>query len=315
MRSILLIPVLWAICSVPADCGPLPSVPPPASAEKPAALVNGEAISLADLKAALDARPSPVPLSAAQQKELRQGALDMLIDDLVMRQFLRKHGTIEPEAIDRELEDLKVVLGKQGKTIGQYLREEKQTEANLRADAAARLQWKAYLRTHYPEPEVKSYYEANKLHFDKVQVRASHILIKVAASATPLDKGQARAKLETIRQEILTGKIDFNEAARRYSECPTGEKGGDVGLFFYKGDAIEPFTKAAFALKVGDVSEVFGSEAGLHILKVTERTKGEASTFEGCRDQVRDVMAQDQELYPHVLAEQRKAAKIETFLP
>src|SRR4030095_211330 len=55
-----------------------------------AARVNGEEISLAELQAVLDLRPSPVPLSKDLHKEMRKAALDMLIDDLLMRQFLRK---------------------------------------------------------------------------------------------------------------------------------------------------------------------------------------------------------------------------------
>lgn len=286
------------------------------AAEKPAAVVNGEAITMAQLKAVLDQRPSPVPLSAAQQKELRHAALDLLIEDALMRQFLRKvGGAITPAAIDREIDDLKTVLAKQSKTLEQYLHESKQTEAQLRADAQARLEWKNYLRSRYPETDVKAYYEANKLLLDKVQVRASHILVKVASSASPMEKAQARAKLETIRQEIAMGKIDFAEAAKRYSECPSKDKGGDIGLFPYKFVVVEPFAKAAFALKEGEISDIVTSDFGLHIIRVTERTKGEPTTFDASKDNCRDLMAQEQELYPRVVAEQRKAGKIEVLLP
>src|SRR5215207_10197505 len=79
--------------------------------EKPAALVNGEAISMAEVRNVLDARPSPVPLTAAQLKELRHAALDTIVDDVLMRQFLTKVGGVVPAAaVDKELDDLKVVL-------------------------------------------------------------------------------------------------------------------------------------------------------------------------------------------------------------
>ncbi len=63
----------------------------PAGGDKPAATVNGEAIALNEVKAILEQRPSPVPLTEAQQAEMRKAALNMLIDDALMRQFLRKH--------------------------------------------------------------------------------------------------------------------------------------------------------------------------------------------------------------------------------
>src|SRR4051794_8033443 len=62
------------------------------SAEKPAAVVNGEPIAMAEVKRLLDARPYPVALPEEQKKALRTAAVEMLIDDLLMRQYLRKQG-------------------------------------------------------------------------------------------------------------------------------------------------------------------------------------------------------------------------------
>lgn len=283
--------------------------------EKPAALVNGEAISMAELKAVLDQRPSPVPLTAAQQRELRHAALDLLIDDVLMRQFLRKNAPPATAAeIQKEMDELTAALKKQNKTVDQWLKDSKQTEEQLRQDIVARLQWKHYLAVRFPDAEVKSYYEANKVLFDKVFVRASHILVKVGTSATAQEKQTARAKIETLRAEITAGKISFEEAAKKYSECPSKDKGGDIGQFPYKFVVVEPFAKAAYALKVGALSDVVTTDFGYHLIKVTERTPGEASTFESSKDSAREVMAQEMDLYNRSLAEERKKAKIEVLL-
>lgn len=286
-----------------------------ATREKPAAHVNGEPIAMADVRALLEARPSPVPLTAAQQRELRQSAVDMLIDDLLMRQFLRKNTLpAQPAEMQKEIDELKDALKKKTMTLEQFLRESKQTEEQFRQDVNARVQWKHYLGSRFPEPEVKSYYEANKVLFDKVFVRASHILVKVGPTAPEAEKKNARAKLETIRQEILAGKLDFGEAAKKYSDCPSKDKGGDIGPFPYKFVVVEPFAKAAFAMKKGDVSDIVVTDFGLHIIKVTDRTQGESTTFESVKDAVREVIAQEMDLYQHILADQRKAAKIEVDL-
>jgi parvulin-like peptidyl-prolyl isomerase len=288
---------------------------PAATQEKPAAQVNGEAIAMAEVRAVLEARPSPVPLTAAQQRELRQSALDMLIDDLLMRQFLRKNALpAQPAEMQKEIEDLKDALKKKTMTLEQFLRETKQTEEQFRQDLTARIQWKHYLAGRFPEAQVKSYYEANKVFFDKVFVRASHILVKIGPNATAAEKQTARAKLETIRQEISAGKLDFAEAAKKYSDCPSKDKGGDIGPFPYKFVVVEPFAKAAFAMKKGDVSDIVVTDFGLHLIKVTDRTQNETTTFESVKESVRDVMAQDMELYQQVLSEQRKGAKIEVQL-
>lgn len=287
----------------------------PVASAKPAAVVNGEAIPMSEVKAVLEARPSPVPLTAAQQREVRQATLDMLIDDLLMRQFLRKHGGQVPAAqIQKEIDDLQSILKKDGKTIDLVLRDGKQTLEQFQADIAARIQWRNYLQVRFSDADIKAYYDANKVFFDKVFVRASHILVKVPSTAPPEEKQAAREKLTTLRQEISAGKITFEVAAKQYSDCPSKTKGGDIGPFPYKFVVVEPFAKAAFTTKVGDLTEIVQTEFGLHLIKVTERTPGEASRFDELKDRIREVYAQDLDLYQRVLTDQRKTSKVEVLL-
>src|SRR5256885_1493957 len=64
----------------------------PARAAKPAALVNGEPIYLADVDAIMKKQPPPPhPLTEAQKREVRREIVEMLIDDALMQQFLRKN--------------------------------------------------------------------------------------------------------------------------------------------------------------------------------------------------------------------------------
>ncbi len=282
--------------------------------DKVAARVNGEEISITELQAVLEARPSPVPISKDLQREMRKAAIDMLVDDLLMRQFLRKAvPATDPAEVQKEYDKLKDGLSKQKppKTMEQFLQEGKMTADMLRADIIARLQWKAYLTSRYPEAEIKSYYEANKIFFDNVVVHAQHILVKVAPTAAAEEKQRAKAKLETIRQEIVAGKISFEDAARKYSDCPSKKDGGDIGHFPYKFVVVEPFAQAAFAAKEGTITDIVTTEFGYHIIKVLERTKGEPTQFEQSRDVIRDVMANENDLYQTILSGQKKNAKIE----
>jgi parvulin-like peptidyl-prolyl isomerase len=287
----------------------------PAAPTKPAAVVNGEPIMYADVKSVLDSMPPPVvPTTAEQKRELQQGVVDMLVDDLLMRQFLRKNApTTSPAAIDKEIAELKTVLEKQKRTYQAFLKESNQTEAQLRTDIAARLQWKAYITNRVSEPMVKAYYDANKPLFDKVMVRASHILVKVAPTASEAEKQAARNKLLAIRQEVANAKLDFAEAAKKYSDCPSKENGGDISYFRFKFDVLEPFAKAAFSMQVGQVSDVVVTDYGMHLIKLTDRKNGEPSNYQAIRDQVHDVYGQ--EIYQQLVADQRKVAQIQVNLP
>ena len=108
----------------------------------------------------------------------------------------------------------------------------------------------------------------------------------------------------------LTGDWGNEEAAKKYSECPVSKvKGGDIGPFPYKFAVVEPFAKAAFSMKVGEISDVVATEFGYHIIKVAERSPGEASDFEKIKTEVKAIYAQ--EIYQSIITEQKRVAKIE----
>lgn len=286
-----------------------------AQATGSAAVVNGEAIPMSDVQLLLSQRPSPVELTAEQKKQLQQSALNVVIDDVLMRQFLKVNAPPPaPAEVQKEVDDLGKVLQQQKMTFQEFLKQNAQTEAQLRADIAAKVQWKKYLQRQFSDAQMKQYYDANKIFFDKVFVRASHILLRVSSNATPQERNDARQQLLTIRQEILTGKVSFADAAKKHSTCPTKDKGGDIGHFPYKFVVVEPFAKAAFAMKVGEVSDIVTTDFGLHIIQLTERLPGEPSSFEAIKETVREVYAQETSLFQQILAQQRKTAKIQVFL-
>ena len=90
-----------------------------------------------------------------------------------------------------------------------------------------------------------------------MMVRASHILVSNEREAN------------RILEEIRKGK-DFSEMAKRYSTCPSGKSGGDLG-FFGKGQMVKEFEDAAFSLKEGELSKPIKTQFGYHIIKVTGR--------------------------------------------
>jgi peptidyl-prolyl cis-trans isomerase C len=320
--------------AAPAQAAPLaaqPATPPPAPApvqqtaaiapapaSKPAATVNGEIISLAEVDAAAfgNGPPPPQPLTEAQRRQLRLEVLGELIDDLLMSQFLRKNGPkVNPADVDKELQKLeaRVKENKPGATLQDFYRETGMTEAQVRANIMKMLQWRDYVTARMSEADLQRYYTENKVFFDKVTVQASHIVLRLPANAPEAERQAARQKLQELRQEILAGKIDFAEAAKKYSQCSSAPRGGDIGYFSRKWMLEEPFAKAAFDLKVGEVSDVVQTEYGLHLIKVTDRKAGQPSEYEKMKDIVKDSYAE--ELRQSLLAQERKASRIEITVP
>lgn len=118
-----------------------------------------------------------------------------------------------------------------------------------------------------PEAEMKKKYEEMK-----PELKASHILIKDEKTA------------KEVLQKVKSGE-DFTALAKEYSEDPgSAANGGDLG-YFGTGVMTEPFEKAAYALKVGEISDLVKSQFGYHIIKLTD--KKELQPFDEMKDDIR----------------------------
>lgn len=120
--------------------------------------------------------------------------------------------------------------------------------------------------------EVREFFRSippDSLPYVPAEVELSQIVIW--AKPSPAEKEATRARLEAIRQEILAGKMDFASAARAFSQdLGSARQGGDLGEFT-RGQMVPEFERMAFSQPIGEVSPVFESPFGLHILLVESR--------------------------------------------
>lgn len=98
-----------------------------------------------------------------------------------------------------------------------------------------------------------------------------------------LDPSASRAKIESVLKRARAGE-DFAALAREFSTDPgSREQGGDLG-WFGRGVMVKAFEENAFALKPGEISNVFETQFGFHIIKLEERrAQGESSAGEQVR--------------------------------
>ena len=99
---------------------------------------------------------------------------------------------------------------------------------------------------------------------------AKHILVahkdamRPAPEAKQRTREEARTRAEECRKSIGDG-ANFGKLAMEYSDCPSRDRGGDLGDFSIKMMARE-FEDAVVAMKNGDISDVVESEFGFHII-------------------------------------------------
>jgi parvulin-like peptidyl-prolyl isomerase len=238
----------------------------------------------------------------------------MLVDDLLMQQFLRKNApSVSSSVVNKQVKDLQAACAAQGQSWADFLRTNGQTEAQLRASFVGMVQWQAYLEKQLTDPAVQKHFEAHRDLFDQSTVRLADILVRNKPSMTPQERERAKTQLRNLRQQILTGAIDFADAARKYSQAPSAPGGGDLGYAPRTDVLEEPIARAAFAMQPGQVSDLVEGMTGWHVVKVLDRRAGPPVDFKAVEPKVREHAAQS--LLLGILAEQRRVGQVTISMP
>lgn len=120
------------------------------------------------------------------------------------------------------------------------------------------------------EADVQRYFNDHHAEFVQEEVRARQIFIRSASQSDTAGKSAARQKAKALRDKALADPDHFAELAQASSEGPRAPQGGDLG-YFTRQRLPKPLGDAAFALKIGEVSEVVETRFGYHILQVIDR--------------------------------------------
>jgi peptidyl-prolyl cis-trans isomerase D len=119
------------------------------------------------------------------------------------------------------------------------------------------------------DADIRAYFNAHKDEFEGVG-RASVSLVMIPRLVTPADSAAAKAKAQSVRDEITKG-AKFEDVAKRESiDTISGAKGGDLGAA-PKSAYVAEFSKAADALKPGEISAPVLSPFGYHIIRLDSR--------------------------------------------
>ncbi len=137
------------------------------------------------------------------------------------------------------------------------------------------------------ETAIQEAYELSKQEAQfKTQNRVSHILFESGA------ENDVKQRIEKAQAKLSAG-VPFADVAKEFSQdVGSADKGGDLG--YSSGDTFpEPMEAAIAKLEPGIVSEPIETEAGTHLILVTERKKGEEPKFEDMREQLQKKIQED----------------------
>ncbi len=248
-----------------------------------------------------------------------------ILDQLIATELLYQEGK------KLKIKDMKELVDAQEKQLKDrfpnaddfeaLLKEQNVTEAVLREkmEKGIRIQKlideKVKNKITISDEEVKSFYEENKAKFVKQEsVKASHILIRVEEGSDEAASQAAKKKSEALLKRVRSGE-DFATLAKENSEDPSAaQNSGELG-YFTKEQMVPEFSQAAFALNVGDVSDLVKTAYGYHIIKCEDKKPQQQVPFEEVREdiaQYKQDMALQTQLSDYI-STLRKSAEVSVF--
>lgn len=270
----------------------LPAPPPP---NQVAATVNGLPVYEISVYRAV------MREQQGKYEDLRRDALNFLIDNSVVDQYVKRFNIeVSAKEVDQQIDELRKEAKSEKKELEDLLKLLHLSMADLRTQIEFQLRWEKFVEKQTTDETLKNFFDKNLSMFDGSQVNARHIL--VSAESGKLE--DAKNKVTQLRTQILTQvaqelaklppgtdaltrekeriKITdktFADAATKYSDCPSKTDGGNLGWFPRSGAMVEPFARAAFALKPYDISDVVPTSFGYHIILTVDQKAGKQVAF------------------------------------
>ena len=273
--------------------------------------VNGEFIKDETLaREAESVRQRLEQLSADQREEmgldeaaLRERAIEWGRENLIEQTLLRQHALKDSRPVDEDAAEKVFVEALKRHGGAKKLAEAGVDEDALRDDIRTQLKVERLVdslttKAKAPRPkELAQAYRRNKQRYrTEEMVRASHIVKHIEKGVT---EEQAKLAAEQVCKRLEDGEA-FERLADESSDCPGG--GGDLG-YFARGKMVSEFEDVAFGMQVGEVSGVFKTVFGFHIVKITDRRPAGVRPF-----------AQVQEELAREILEDRRRKLVEQYL-
>lgn len=237
--------------------------------DKVVAVVNGHEIRVSEVQMATDDIIGQLP---DMPPKLRYPfVVEYLIERHLLAQYAVKEGIAETEEYKRRL-------------------------ALYQAKALRDAYFFQKIRPMVTEEEIKKVYDEEAAKLQQTErVRARMILVASEKEAQDIEK-------------MLADGQKFEDLAKKYSLDGSKDYGGDLG-YFTSAEMVPEFSKAVFALKVGETSQPVKTDFGWHIIRLEDKKQGAAQPFDQVKQAIRNVLLRQK--VGDVMAKIRQASKVE----
>lgn len=223
-----------------------------------------------------------IRLQARQQKtdgkKLRNQLLDTLILEKLQLSLAKQNNLVATDAeIDNSIAQTRVQLQRNGSSFDDYLAAQNLSQTQARKEIEKEVliskvqQAVISQRINITDTEVDNYLESKE---GQEWLTPRLHLGQIFLPYTAKNKQQTMQKAQKIYRDVSKRTNEFGVFAQRFSQGPNAEKGGDIGIQ-RKEDLPPLFVERVDKLSVGEITQPFFSDAGVHILALFDRQGAE----------------------------------------
>lgn len=229
-------------------------------------------------------------LSENDERVLRAQSLQLAVaDELFYQDAMKKGIKVSKGEVDEAVKQLKTRVGSEER-YKQFVADSGFSDIDVRKELERQLQTEAYRKGLFAgksvtEEQTKKFYDENvsKGMFSvPEQVHVQFIVLRVGETDPDTVKGESKKRAEEAAKRAAAGE-DFSALAKQYSQDPSAERGGDIGLV-PRGVMFPKFDEVAFALPPGGISPAFETPRGFGVVKVLEKKPPSTRTYEDVKD-------------------------------
>lgn len=250
--------------------------------DKVIAKVGGNVVLLSELQSQkIQALQEKIELNAELECSILE---ELLYQNLLLNQAELDSVVVSDEQVNAEMEQrIRVIEGQIGgreELEAFYGMKVSQIKIEFEPAIRKRLIGQEMERTITSEvsispKEVREFFNdipLDSLPYINAQLGLQHIVIY--PEITEKDKAKTFQELDRIREQIVSGEKTFASMARLHSQDPgSRSKGGEIKAS--TGQMVKEFESTALSLKPGEISPVFETEYGFHIMQLIERLGGD----------------------------------------
>ena len=210
-----------------------------------------------EIKRIMSAMKKQMPadrLEQAKENARKQVLSDFTAKTLLTNEVKRLNISASDAEVKEAEEQVKNDLPK-GMTIEDLMQKNKITKEQMQEDLRFRIKISKLVmmqmsgKSKPTDKEINEFYQKNRDKFKMPKgVHVRHVLIAKAAGDDNKMKAEKKAKAEDLRSQLLAG-ANFAEIAKKNSDCPSKETGGDLGVF-RRGEMVKQFELLAFIIGV-----------------------------------------------------------------